>query len=240
MCEVCVTDRQFQDNARFVTISRSDSMYTRNDSIFTMPWCITYEGGKDIEEYTYLQIQGRTLYLSGRFGYKVKLWKDMPKSNYSCKAADKALTLFEDDKNQLQAFLNKNGLTLADTGLQDESDEREWTKEDADYTGHPGRDIWKVGPLELDLLTSAQGGAAASAQGGAAKRKNDCLEAATQTEEVDCVICMDNPRTHAFVPCGHLCLCETCVGTVCQEHAPPLQCPLCKAGSTQLIQIYYP
>lgn len=48
---------------------------------------------------------------------------------------------------------------------------------------------------------------------------------AIQTELVTdaCVICLQAPRSHAFAPCGHLCLCEGCtIRTNC------VRCPLCR------------
>ena len=39
-----------------------------------------------------------------------------------------------------------------------------------------------------------------------------------------CCICLTNPKTHAIQPCGHWCLCPTCVSTV--ENGG--KCPLCR------------
>ena len=37
----------------------------------------------------------------------------------------------------------------------------------------------------------------------------------------ECVVCMDGGKTTAFVPCGHLCVCETCA-EACDT------CPMCR------------
>ena len=79
-----------------------------------MTWDVRHDDADDDAEahtdmYKYLQIQGKTLYLSGRFAYRVKLWKSMPQKTYCFKQEDHTLTLFEDDKNKLLTFLIENG-----------------------------------------------------------------------------------------------------------------------------------
>lgn len=43
-----------------------------------------------------------------------------------------------------------------------------------------------------------------------------------------CCICLARPSTHAIVPCGHLCLCDTagCIGTF--QGRNPAPCPICR------------
>jgi hypothetical protein len=64
-----------------------------------------------------------------------------------------------------------------------------------------------------------------------------------------CVICMDEPRTNAFVTCGHVCTCQSCsnelfmmgTGTNDGRRRNRLdQCPICKLYSKIIIQLYYP
>ena len=53
------------------------------------------------------------------------------------------------------------------------------------------------------------------------------------TEEQDeCVVCLAALRTHALVPCGHLCLCAECVSVV--THV----CPLCRVPFTSSLKIF--
>ena len=46
-----------------------------------------------------------------------------------------------------------------------------------------------------------------------------------QSEEPICVICMDEPRTHAAIPCGHRHYCGTCIKklTICAMCQQPIQ-----------------
>lgn len=50
-----------------------------------------------------------------------------------------------------------------------------------------------------------------------------------------CVVCMDKPVTHAFVPCGHRCVCED-DAKILMTHMR--QCPVCRTPAVQAIQIY--
>lgn len=52
-------------------------------------------------------------------------------------------------------------------------------------------------------------------------------------EEATCCICMDAPPVYAFVPCGHLCLCETC-----QKAYDQTKCPRCEVGYSLIMKLY--
>jgi len=57
-----------------------------------------------------------------------------------------------------------------------------------------------------------------------------------QEEETDeCVICMEAPRSHAMVPCGHRCVCADCVPNVFQD---PPRCPVCRTEVSSCMQIF--
>merc|ERR1712129_320694 len=47
----------------------------------------------------------------------------------------------------------------------------------------------------------------------------------------ECVICLDKPRTHCCVPCGHKCLCVNCVGSISK-------CPICQRELMYFIKVY--
>ncbi len=57
----------------------------------------------------------------------------------------------------------------------------------------------------------------------------------TDQEDALCVVCMDLPNTHAFVPCGHRCVCAECSQPILQSSA---RCPVCRAHVTQAIKIF--
>lgn len=52
-----------------------------------------------------------------------------------------------------------------------------------------------------------------------------------------CVVCMDKQKTHAFVPCGHMCVCVKCRDRIMQARGAKC-CPLCRTQSTMCIKIW--
>eukprot|EP00980_Cylindrotheca_fusiformis_P001332 scaffold333_cov133-Cylindrotheca_fusiformis.AAC.58 len=63
--------------------------------------------------------------------------------------------------------------------------------------------------------------------------------AATVTMIDRCIICMDNQKMHALVPCGHLAFCGKCA--LQPPSTPPkesVKCPICHQESSMVIQIY--
>ena len=54
-----------------------------------------------------------------------------------------------------------------------------------------------------------------------------------EEHEALCVVCMDMPRSFAMVPCGHLCLCESCKTTNSWT-----RCPLCRETVENILHVY--
>lgn len=52
--------------------------------------------------------------------------------------------------------------------------------------------------------------------------------------QAHCVICMDRQPSVVIIPCGHLCVCQSCSGRLQQ------QCPVCRGAATQMIQTFTP
>ena len=50
-----------------------------------------------------------------------------------------------------------------------------------------------------------------------------------------CVVCLDNKKTHAFNPCGHMCVCKTCADIIIQGDS---NCPMCRISVTNSLKIY--
>ena len=79
--------------------------------------------------------------------------------------------------------------------------------------------------------------AAAVASGvasGAGSSSSHAAAAADGAAEADlCVICLDAPKTHLLVPCGHRCVCEKC--------APQLMggpCPVCREPCREMVKVF--
>lgn len=52
----------------------------------------------------------------------------------------------------------------------------------------------------------------------------------------ECVMCLDAPKTMAFVPCGHMCVCESCSESI--EPRGSRRCPMCRAVTSGKIKVY--
>lgn len=53
--------------------------------------------------------------------------------------------------------------------------------------------------------------------------------------EIECVMCMDAPKTHVFVPCGHMCVCSACAATIMGAKK---ECPQCRGAATHCMQVF--
>ena len=54
-------------------------------------------------------------------------------------------------------------------------------------------------------------------------------------EENLCCICLVNPPTHAFVPCGHRCVCAVCTTGVMDNSR---RCPICRTAASGALVVY--
>jgi hypothetical protein len=55
-----------------------------------------------------------------------------------------------------------------------------------------------------------------------------------KTSSSDCVICLDEPRSHLLVPCFHLIACSKCIG----HFSPGKVCPVCRAVVVETKEVY--
>ena len=55
-------------------------------------------------------------------------------------------------------------------------------------------------------------------------------------EEALCVVCMDAPKQHIIIPCGHQCVCEACAQHLTQATSP--SCPVCRAPIRETTRVY--
>lgn len=52
-----------------------------------------------------------------------------------------------------------------------------------------------------------------------------------------CVVCMAAAPTHAFVPCGHRCVCVECSNAIVSE--PAATCPICRVVIEKALRIFF-
>lgn len=96
----------------------------------------------------------------------------------------------------------------------------------------------KGAKAEIERLRKVRGEAAAATTAAAAAKESACAaaegaraaaanevatrqaeEAARQVEAALCVVCLDNAKTHVFVPCGHYSCCAECIALI--ANGPP-------------------
>jgi hypothetical protein len=83
----------------------------------------------------------------------------------------------------------------------------------------PGR-----GAGEIDKVVEA--GAS-----GASEESEDAFESI----ETECKVCMHAPKSHLFVPCGHMCVCSSCATIVM---ANTKMCPICCTPASHVVRLF--
>jgi hypothetical protein len=66
-----------------------------------------------------------------------------------------------------------------------------------------------------------------------------CIQPA-ETEPPDareCVVCLEEHRTTAMVPCGHRCVCDACAAS-CFAAGQSRLCPMCRAPVVSTMRVY--
>jgi len=53
--------------------------------------------------------------------------------------------------------------------------------------------------------------------------------------DTECVMCMDAEKSHAFVPCGHMCVCKGCAGKIMGANK---ECPFCCSVATAVMRVF--
>ena len=66
------------------------------------------------------------------------------------------------------------------------------------------------------------------------RRDTEALDTASALSQ-ECVVCMEQERSHAFVACGHAVVCETCADNIMTTTR---ECPVCRKPAEQVIKIF--
>ena len=56
-----------------------------------------------------------------------------------------------------------------------------------------------------------------------------------KNDDNTCCVCLDGNKTHAFVPCGHKCVCATCAAKIMEQDAT---CPMCRAECSMFMRVF--
>lgn len=72
---------------------------------------------------------------------------------------------------------------------------------------------------------------------GSKKAEEDKKKANNPSKHLGaCAICLENPQTHAFVPCGHVCACKECSTRVMAKNK---KCPMCNKVSKMTMELFF-
>ena len=98
----------------------------------------------------------------------------------------------------------------------------------------PGQHAQPSEPADHDVQESLH-----ESDNSALQREHSGQESHLQSTQVDClcVVCQVHKRTHAFIPCGHLCVCDECADAVMRVTAVPV-CPMCRAHHVHTLRIF--
>jgi hypothetical protein len=58
----------------------------------------------------------------------------------------------------------------------------------------------------------------------------------SDAEETQCVVCFDAPKEYAIVPCGHVCVCESCAEQLTKTRTP--MCPMCRGPIRETMKVF--
>lgn len=60
-------------------------------------------------------------------------------------------------------------------------------------------------------------------------QRSQNVKSTLEKKNESCVVCLDKPKDHVLVPCGHVCLCKTCT-------VP--KCPICRHAVRMKMKIF--
>ena len=63
------------------------------------------------------------------------------------------------------------------------------------------------------------------------------LAAPQAEEECLCVVCMDERKQHAMVPCMHMCVCSACAQRLLDAQTP--HCPVCRTPVESTTRVFF-
>jgi hypothetical protein len=70
------------------------------------------------------------------------------------------------------------------------------------------------------------------------KDSNKIVDCSFQPDmaQSECCVCLDEGKSHAFVPCGHLCVCAGCAESIMSSLKK--ECPSCCCAAAHVLRIF--
>lgn len=56
-----------------------------------------------------------------------------------------------------------------------------------------------------------------------------------ENDDIECIVCMDNPHDVIIVPCGHYCMCLNCASKI--KSSSGSSCPMCRGNIESIVTI---
>merc|ERR1712039_893925 len=81
-----------------------------------------------------------------------------------------------------------------------------------------------------DAEETAEDGAQASADAPTTEQRPS-----DDGDPAECCVCLDKAKTHALLPCGHLCACMDCSAFLAARNSA---CPVCRCPIERAVQIF--
>ena len=99
----------------------------------------------------------------------------------------------------------------------------------------------RAGAIAVATIPTA-GAAAAAAAASACAGQGPGSSAAGEAEDcLLCCACMERRKTHAVVPCGHLCLCAGCckrLAAAARAAGREPECPICRGAVAMTMRVH--
>lgn len=97
-----------------------------------------------------------------------------------------------------------------------------------------GTEVFNNNGTEVTITLDYTGREASNSNASAAVKSTIVTKPTVKDEDL-CVICFEREKTHAFAPCGHMCVCEMCSNQIMSITDI---CPICRSNSSSVLHIY--
>lgn len=94
-------------------------------------------------------------------------------------------------------------------------------------------------PVPLGFAVAVNTSGKSTVPPPASAASTTCNESGDDNDDENCcVVCMTSERSHAFVPCGHRCVCAACSAEILRVGKAVAECPVCRTPATGALQIF--
>lgn len=99
----------------------------------------------------------------------------------------------------------------------------------------PASPVATCSETQASLTTAVSSSSTSGTAGSLGAATSACHE--SDDDDLYCVVCLTHAKTHAFVPCGHRCVCAGCSKEVLRGSGKA-ECPVCRTRANGALQIF--